>query len=354
MNHLDKSGVSYIGDNGSEISTPEDVRALLADPLRHWKKGASAFELAVKWLSFQKGFPDTVQATLNTCQEFQGAKLIEAYFEKKVDLGTPGRASQNDILAFADITNGKLVLAVEGKVKEPFGPLVRDKGKTPGERVRLNDLCQRLELKVNESGKLRYQLLHRTVSALLEAERHGCSYALMLVHSFCMHDTSFEDYRRFADALGISDAKLNSVVGFKQFDNIKLFLGWVKDKPSEAEIDQKQENYIMRRHEMPEHRNCDDASINEMAKIIKGMMDPSAPNKSSSSISSNISTEFKKQTGGEDYKEYYSNAKGLRSKISEIGWKYGVPVKDIGDLVVKMKGWSTAVKERTIDQILDV
>ena len=44
---------------------------------------------------------------------------------------------------------------------------------------------------------IRYQLLHRTASALIEAERFCAGHALMLVHSFSQTHEWFEDYARF-------------------------------------------------------------------------------------------------------------------------------------------------------------
>jgi hypothetical protein len=49
---------------------------------------------------------------------------------------------------------------------------------------------------------IRYQLLHRTASALIEAQRFCAGQALMLVHSFSQTHEWFEDYARFAQLLG--------------------------------------------------------------------------------------------------------------------------------------------------------
>jgi len=165
---------------------------------------------------------------------FAGARLIEAFFERKVYLETPGHASQSDILVYAKLASGFVAIAVEGKVKESFDRYVRDKEMTPGLEARILNLCDRLEIGPDQVQTIRYQLLHRAVSAVLEAERYGAEYALMLVHSFCASDTSFDDYRDFAVLLGFTEnaVHVNAIAGFKQLGNVQLHLGWVRDTPT--------------------------------------------------------------------------------------------------------------------------
>lgn len=56
--------------------------------------------------------------------DYAGAQLVEGLFEREVDLRTPGRRSQTDLLPFVKLVHGNTVIAVEGKVDEPFGDLV--------------------------------------------------------------------------------------------------------------------------------------------------------------------------------------------------------------------------------------
>jgi len=51
-------------------------------------------------------------------------------------------------------------------------------------------------------GSLRYQLLHRTVATLLEADRYGAKEAAMVVQSFSQNRAGFVDFQAFAAALG--------------------------------------------------------------------------------------------------------------------------------------------------------
>ena len=74
---------------------------------------------------------------------------------------------------------------------------------------------------------IRYQLLHRTVSALIEAEKFTANNALMLVHSFSETDEWFEDYAEFA-SLFKTDVNVNGVFSAGYINGINLYLGWAK------------------------------------------------------------------------------------------------------------------------------
>ncbi len=148
---------------------------------------------------------------------------------REVELGTKGRPSQTDLLALVQLADGYGVIAVEGKAREPFGPLVADWNDTPGKQARLDDLCKQLGLDPSVVGSLRYQLLHRTVSALLEARRYGAREALMLVHSFDAADSSLDDYQEFAAALGLTDAAPNAITDSTLRGDVTLRLGWVEE-----------------------------------------------------------------------------------------------------------------------------
>ena len=86
-------------------------------------------------------------------------------------------------------------------------------------------------LPVDAVGDIRYQLLHRTVSAIHEAQRYRTDRAIMLVHSFSVVDASFGDFQRFATAMGIPVRSVNQVSGERECDGIRVRLAWVKDQP---------------------------------------------------------------------------------------------------------------------------
>lgn len=65
-------------------------------------------------------------------------------------------------------------------------------------------LIMRLEQGLDSAacGELRYQLLHRTASAVIERDRFGANLAVMLVHSWAPDDEGWDDYEAFVARLG--------------------------------------------------------------------------------------------------------------------------------------------------------
>ena len=214
-----------------EIAKPTDVIPYLARQERHWKKGCSAYELAHSWVS-AGDIPSSVRSVLDTCPDYAGAALVEGLFERDVDLRTPGRRSQTDLLAFVKSVHGNAVIAVEGKVDEPFGDLVSTwNDHSPGKERRLAALCTALGLRVADVGGIRYQLLHRTASAIYEAQRYRTTRAVMLVHSFSVTDTSFRDFQVFARSMGVLVQAVNRVSEERECEGIRIRLAWVRDQP---------------------------------------------------------------------------------------------------------------------------
>ena len=78
-------------------------------------------------------------------------------------------------------------------------------------------MCEQLGLDETLPGNIRYQLLHRTASAVIEAKRFNATYALMVVHSFSQTADWLDDYKEFAYLFGVK-ADINSIVsvGFKK------------------------------------------------------------------------------------------------------------------------------------------
>lgn len=218
----------------TEIRQPEDIIPFLGKPELHWKPGYSACELARSWVRAD-GIPKLVRAVLDTSDVYAGAELIEGIFERKVRLRSRGAPSQTDLMALLETPKGRRLVAVEGKVEEPFGPLVKDwHNGSFGKTCRLKELCGILGLAPDAVNDLRYQLLHRAVSAVYEAERCGVGDALLLVHSFSRSNTSFDDFARFAETIGcpVEIGRVSSDA--RMCGTIALRLGWVADRPLSA------------------------------------------------------------------------------------------------------------------------
>lgn len=207
--------------------TAEGWAQFLAEPIKQWRKGYSARTLAYSWHAAQ-GFPAEVAAALATSKELAGCELLLAIPEHQVPLPGGSRPSQNDIWVLARTASGLVSIAVEGKVAEPFGPTVTEwlGQASPGKLERLAFLQQELGLAHPLPGTVRYQLLHRAASAVIEAKRFHAAHALMLVHSFSQNHQWFEDYGAFA-ALFNRHAKTGEVVAIGETDGVQIHLGWV-------------------------------------------------------------------------------------------------------------------------------
>lgn len=216
------------GAKRTPLSQPEEVKPFLAKG-HHWKTGYSAAELAKSWIRAQD-FPPPVRRVIETCADYRGLRLIEGYFERKTDLRTPGRHSQTDLLVIGETSAGPVVIGVEGKRDEAFGPIVFDWLAKGGRRQeRLEGLCRVLGLDPGQCHALRYQLFHRTVAVLFEAEAAGAKNAMLLVHSFSTGDSGFNDFERFTAELGVPLTVRNGVSEAKALNDMVFRFAWVSD-----------------------------------------------------------------------------------------------------------------------------
>lgn len=223
-----------------------DWQRHLADSTRHWKRGRSAFELAVSWERASKkeghrGLPMEIQNLLDKYSELQGAELLSAIPEHIVNLAGMGFGSHTDLWALLRSEQGLISLAIEAKAGETFddaveGWLQASRGKDSGtnRRNRLKYLCETLGLVFDEVQMkgLRYQLFHRVASALLEAKRCHTAHAVVLVQDFGGQGESssdFDDFRVFGDLLG-AQVSINRLVEARAIKDKRLWLGWIECK----------------------------------------------------------------------------------------------------------------------------
>lgn len=213
------------------LKKPADVIPHLGKPT-HWKQGRSAKALADCWFA-ANALPSRVQSLLSQAPEYRDARLVEAWLERSTDLGD-GRDShsQTDLLALIDTGDELAVVAIEAKVTEPFGPIVRDwlVGDSPGKVDRLTRLCACLGLEQLEVRDLRYQLLHRTVAAIREAHRFRVRRAVVVVQSFCPDATGFADFAAFCKQVGADVPVPNTLSDPVMKDGVELRLGWAADE----------------------------------------------------------------------------------------------------------------------------
>jgi hypothetical protein len=202
-------------------------RELLADPENHWKSGYSARELAERWEN-SGGFPPEVASLLNQHERTRGATMLLGIPEHRVPLAGGGRASQTDLWVLARTSSGLLSIAVEGKVNESFGPTVGEwqPAGSPGRSKRWAAICSLLELDQQGDQATRYQLFHRTASALIEARRFSARAAAVIVHSFSAAAASFSDFQHFVRLLGAHVERPGQLVAVRPREEIALFVGW--------------------------------------------------------------------------------------------------------------------------------
>ncbi len=205
---------------------------LLANPEKQWKKGNSAYELAYCWGN-ANNLPFCVDRAFKNSKLplFKNVEVLYGFPEYKVPLPGGNSSSQNDLYVLAKTNNELLTIMVEGKVSEPFGETVEfwlGDNPSDGKRKRLSYLLNLLGLDEYSVKNIRYQLLHRTASALLEARKVNAHNSLMLVHSFSETAKWFEDFAEFVKLFHLSP-KQDEIIGPIQLNGVNLYYGWVTE-----------------------------------------------------------------------------------------------------------------------------
>ena len=208
--------------------TGSDWQGLLAKPKLHWKKGASAMTAAAAWEDAGGALPEEIATALHSSSDetLQGLRLLAAIPEWEVSLEGGETVSHTDVLALARNDKGLCVIAVEAKVNEDFGPLLREKraDASAGQDKRLDYLHSLLGVP-HFDDLIRYQLLHRTASALLTAREFHAQAAVMLVHSFGDKPNLRADFDAFCNALGTKQLSFGVHVA-PTFSSPRLYMAW--------------------------------------------------------------------------------------------------------------------------------
>ncbi len=168
------------------VKKPEDGKPRLGDPQKYWKSGHSAKALAYSWQEAQR-FPKEVEPVFKaTRKPFSGLEPLLILPEHKVSLPGGLTASQSDIWILAKSESQLFSIAVEGKVSESFGDPINQWlcEESKGKQEMLEFLLKKLGISSNFDKTIRYQLLQRTASAVIEAERLLASHAMVIIHSF--------------------------------------------------------------------------------------------------------------------------------------------------------------------------
>jgi hypothetical protein len=214
---------------------PQEWQRLLADPAKQWKAGYSARALAICWEA-ANGWPPEINALFASSgmPELGFVEPLLAIPEYKVDLPPRGRASQNDLFVLGKAVDGQLIaMTVEGKVGESFGPTLGEwrVAASAAKIERLLFLTRELGLPTELPPTIRYQLLHRTASALLLARKFNAHHAAMVIHSFSRTGAGLEDFAAFTELFGGQRSTPDSLLALRHSGSINLYAGWASGDP---------------------------------------------------------------------------------------------------------------------------
>jgi hypothetical protein len=211
----------------------EQWKRYLADP-GHWKTGYSAKSLAYCWQDAcenRRGLPREIAESVDALEDLRDLEVLLAVPEHEVALPGGARASQTDLWFLGATRTGTISVAVEGKAKESFGTTVRDwladADVKSGKPLRLKSIRDVLGLPGStDLNSIRYQLLHRTASAVLEARRFRANAAMMLVHSF-KGTQNFDQFREFTALFG-QEIRSVGITQLKSSIDIPIYVGWIR------------------------------------------------------------------------------------------------------------------------------
>lgn len=229
-----------------ELRSPGEWKHVVG--LDKWRPRYSAFELAHKWHP-ARNFPPVVSKALQAegnPAHLRNLTVRYCLVEWPVFLDTDKAPSRTDLMVYARTKDkDAVIVGVEGKAREPFGQRVDAwvRGLSDGQPTagvspkpsrlrRLQFLSTVLDREVSADSKLRYQLLHRTASVLLESRLQGAVAGLLIVHAFPGADGSWADFEKFTTFLDVKVVRgqLSVPVSVAGTPKVPLYFLWVDDQ----------------------------------------------------------------------------------------------------------------------------
>lgn len=193
---------------------------------------------AACWEAAGNNLPREISTLLSSSRlpALTDLSLLAAIPEWEVALPGGETTSNTDVMAFCSNSSGLSVVAVEAKVLEAFGPLVGEKRSTASANqfVRLEFLNRLLKVE-NFPDATRYQLLHRTASAILTAQAFHASTAVMLVHAFATPADRQADFRSFCATMGGREI-VPGLFKVESFTHPTLYLAWCNGNEQFREV----------------------------------------------------------------------------------------------------------------------
>ena len=197
---------------------------LPAEKKHHYRCGYSMAEACKSWLAADGRLPCSIARVIGD------RELIAAHFEYPTRVWGGGK-SMTDVMAF--VRDG--VVAVEAKVNESFGNVVSEwifeeeisnERSPPGRTKAILRYASAFGVRSPRLLGIRYQLLHRTLSAARAAQSRRLSKAWMIVQSFSPTET--DTYRRNRDDF---DCFVALVGEAPTIEGVLVKLAWVSDDP---------------------------------------------------------------------------------------------------------------------------
>jgi len=183
---------------------------------------------AAAWEAADGALPPEITRILESSREpsLLGQQLLAALPEWQVPLPGGITTSNTDVLAICRNELGLCIIGVEAKVLEDFGPLVSSKRSeaSSGQGERLAYLHSLLGVDRFDDS-IRYQLLHRTASALLTAREFHAAAAVMLVQAFDTPAARRADFEAFRVAMGAREVA-PLIYKVDSFSGPALYLAW--------------------------------------------------------------------------------------------------------------------------------
>jgi len=215
----------------------DDWKNHLAQPDAHWKPGKSAMCAAIAWEQ-AKGLPRDVGElfTQSGIEDFRDLSLALAIPEYKVALDGGNACSQNDLFCVLTSASGLTCMTVEAKAGEDFDVTMEEWQKRTSESgaaIRLGHIMSKIGLSLPIPPNVRYQLLHRMASAVIESERFHAKNAVMLVQSFPTSTNTcndhFDDFQNFV-SLYNKEASKNQLLRLASVGHIAVYAAWIDSR----------------------------------------------------------------------------------------------------------------------------
>jgi len=175
---------------------------------KHWKDGRSAKETAKHWLHTIPSQFKSILSELDLKFKICSPEFVSRFDE----YGGNGR-NHDLVIITENIAGEKVLIAIESKADEEFGPTISEAIQNAEIRYqqnpRSNGLRRIQELRFALFGShldeqhlpLRYQLLTAVAGTLSEAKIQNASKAIFIVQTFLSDETNWNNFHRNEDDL---------------------------------------------------------------------------------------------------------------------------------------------------------